>query len=114
MNNSIFEQVGNNILKVLNSQGKSQQFLADQLGISKQVMSKIISGNKAINVVEISKIATILNVSTDLLLEVEPEKEPEHHFSFMGTVKNEETKKKIEFLKVVIGEMIMLEEYANA
>lgn len=114
MNNTIFEQVGNNIQKVLNEQGKTQQFLADQLGISKQVMSKIVSGAKAINVAEISQIANILNVSTDYLLTTEKVQETVHNFSFMGKVKNEETKKKIEFLKTVIEEILILEECIDA
>lgn len=114
MNNTIFEQVGNNIQKVLNEQGKTQQFLADQLGISKQVMSKIVSGAKAINVAEISQIANILNVSTDYLLTTGMKQEAVHNFSFMGKVKNEETKKKIEFLKTVIEEILILEECIDA
>lgn len=113
MNNTIFEQVGSNIQNILNEQGKTQQYLAEQLGISKQVMSKIISGAKAINVAEISKIAAVLNVSADQLLDVENGQEPVHNFSFMGKVKNEETKKKIEFLQTVIEEILMLEEYAD-
>ena len=113
MDCSIFKQVGNNIQTALSAQGKTQQFLAGQLGISKQVMSKIISGAKAINVAEISKIAAILNISADRLLAVENVEEPEHHFSFMGQVKNEATKQKIEILQTVIDEILMLEEYAD-
>ena len=50
MDNSIFKQVGNNIQNILTAQGKTQQFLAEKLGVSKQVMNKIVSGTKAINV----------------------------------------------------------------
>lgn len=114
MDNSIFKQVGNNIQNILTAQGKTQQFLAEKLGVSKQVMNKIVSGAKAINVAEISKIASVLNVSADSLLAVQAAQEPVHNFSFMGQVKNEETKKKIEFLQTVIDEILMLEEYADA
>lgn len=114
MDNTFFKQVGNSIQTILSLQGKTQQFLAEELGISKQVMSKIISGAKAINVEEISKIAAVLNVSIDKLLVVEAVQEPVHNFSFMGQVKNEETKKKIEILQTVIDEILMLEEYADA
>lgn len=113
MGKLFFEQVGKNIQKELETQGKNQQFLADRLGISKQVMSKIVSGAKAINVAEISKIAEILQVSADQLLTVEAVVEPTHCFSFMGKVKNEQTKKKIEILQTVIDEILMLEEYAD-
>ena len=88
MGDLFFVQVGNNIQNNLKQQGKTQQFLADQLGISKQVMSKIIGGSKAINVVEISKIADVLGVSVDALLKTEGKDELMHNFSFMGKVKN--------------------------
>lgn len=114
MDNSIFKQVGNNIQNILIAQGKTQQFLAEKLGVSKQVMNKIVSGAKAINVAEISKIASALNVSIDSLITVHAAQEPVHNFSFMGQVKNEKTKKKIEFLQTVIDEILMLEEYADA
>ena len=65
-----FAQVGANIQEKLNEKGMSQQSLADALGISKQVMNKIIKGSKAINVNELSKIAGILSTSTDSLLTV--------------------------------------------
>lgn len=114
MNNAIFKQVGSNIQDVLTAQEKTQQFLADSLGISKQVMSKIVSGSKAINVAEISRIASVLNVTTDRLLTIKTEQEPVHNFAFMGRVENGKTKEKIEFLKTVIDEILMLEEYADA
>lgn len=108
-----FRQVGSNIQSILLRQGRTQQFLAEKLGISKQVMSKIIAGGKAINVAEIRKIADVLNVSADELLLVGVGQEPRHHFSFMGQVKNEDTKKKIETLQTVIDEILMLEEYED-
>lgn len=114
MDNAIFRQVGNNIQSILSVQGKTQQFLAEQLGISKQVMSKIITGAKAINVAEISKIANVLNVSVDSLLETSVIQEPVHNFSFKGQVKSASTKQKIEILQKIIDEILWLEEYADA
>lgn len=114
MNNTIFKQVGNNIQIILTRQGKTQRFLAEQLCISKQVMNKIISGTKAINVAEISKIAGILNVSVDSLLAVETAQKPMHNLSFMGQVENEKTKEQIKILQIVIDEILMLEDYADA
>ena len=114
MDNAIFRQVGNNIQSILSVQGKTQQFLAEQLGISKQVMSKIITGAKAINVAEISKIANVLNVSVDRLLETSVIQEPVHNFIFKGQLKSASTKQKIEILQKIIDEILWLEEYADA
>jgi len=114
MDNTIFKQVGNNIQSILSKQNKSQQFLADSLGISKQAMSKIVAGSKAINVSELSKIASVLSVTADSLLENKTEQIPVCHFAFMERVENEETKKKINFLTTVINEILWIEDYANA
>ena len=65
-----FAQVGANIQKQLHISGFTQQSLADALSISKQVMNKIIKGNKAINVQELAKIASVLHTTTDKLLSV--------------------------------------------
>jgi len=114
MNTNAFKQIGNNILKVLEERQWSQQFLADKLKISKQVMSKIISGNKATNVVEISKIANVLGVSVDTLVQVSEVAEIAPVYSFMGQISRESTKEKILKLEEVIGELILLERFSDA
>lgn len=111
--NTFFKQVGYNIQNILNAQGKTQQYLADELNISKQKMSEIIKGSKAISVVEISKIASALNVSTDMLLTIEPDQKTIREISDACKIKNEETQKKIAELQNVCSELIMLEKYAE-
>lgn len=108
----MFLQVGKNIQNILYEKNMTQQYLADRLNISKQVMSKIITGAKAINVLEISQIASILEVSVEELLNVKKESDT-HNFSFMGRVENEKTKEKMELLKTIIDEIILLEEYSG-
>lgn len=65
---TIFEQIGEKIAYWLKSQDETQSFFAERMGISKQVMSKIINGKKAINIDEIARIATIMGVTVDELL----------------------------------------------
>lgn len=113
MSNTFFVQVGKNIQQILQLQGKTQQYLAEELHISKQVMSKIIAGAKAINVSEISKIASVLHVSTDSLLCIQTIQPTVHHFSFMGQVKSKAVKEKIAVLQTVIDELLLLEECAD-
>jgi hypothetical protein len=48
------------------------------------------------------------------LFENKIERQQDHQFAFMGKVENEETKKKIDFIKTVIDEILWLEEYSNA
>lgn len=109
-----FAQVGANILSKIESMGMTQQNLADALGISKQVMNKIIKGSKAINVNELAKIASIIGTTTDELLTVTGEPVSADSMSFMGTVTDDETLKKIELMRSAIDEIHMLEELLHA
>lgn len=108
-----FVQVGANIQKELDERSMTQQSLADALSISKQVMSKIIKGAKAINVSELAKIATILGTTTDSLLTMNIESEPTESMAFMGTMQNEKTREKVEMLRSAIDEILLLEELAR-
>lgn len=105
-----FAQVGVNIQKQINMKGLTQQSLADALGISKQVMNKIIKGSKSINVNELAKIASIMGTSTDELLTIGGEPVSADSLSFMGDVKDEETLEKVNLIRSAIDEIHMLEE----
>lgn len=65
---SFYEIVGIRIVEILEVKGWKQEDLADKLNISKQVMSKILKGEKNINIVEIRNIADILNIDINTLL----------------------------------------------
>lgn len=105
-----YRQVGLNIQAELVRKGISQQNLADALSISKQVMSKIIKGAKAINVYELSKIASVLETTTDSLLTAKIESCPVESMSFMGSIRDEETLSKINIIQKAIDEIHLLED----
>lgn len=105
-----FTQVGANIQERLVEKGMTQQSLADALGISKQVMNKIIKGSKAINVNELAKIASILKISTDSLLMAGAEPVTVDNLSFMGAIQDEITREKVNLIRSAIDEIHMLEE----
>ena len=109
-----FAQVGANIQKQLDIKGFSQQTLADALGISKQVMNKIVKGSKAINVNELAKIASIMGTTTDELLTVPNEPVSADSLSFMGSVTDEKTLEKVNLIRSAIDEIHMLEELLDA
>lgn len=109
-----FTQVGKNISMLMAQRGMTQQNLADRLGISKQVMSKIIRGNKAINVTELSQIAAILATTTDSLLTVKSNTiVSEPGCTFMGMIKDDEARSKVELLRNAIDQIYLLEELLN-
>ncbi len=105
-----FAQVGANIQDKLIEKGMTQQSLADEIGISKQVMNKIIKGSKAINVNELAKIADILNTSTDSLLTVGTEAVTADSLSFMGAIHDETTRERVDLIRSAIDEIHMMEE----
>ena len=106
----MYKAVGANIQKELDMRGMSQQNLADALGISKQVMNKIIKGSKAININEISMIARVLGVTSDELLRASEIREEHDYLSFMGAIRDPETLEKVNTIRTAIDEIKMLEE----
>lgn len=86
----------NNINKCLKSNNKKQADLAEAIGISKQTVSKILTGARNINAVELKQIADFCKTTMDALVAI-PETEPETNVvrAFMGKVKTMEAKKGI-------------------
>ena len=111
---SDFAQVGANIQTQLNKRRMTQQSLADALGISRQVMNKIIKGSKAINVNELTRIAAVIGTTTDELLTVESEPATIDSLSFMGSVTEGETLEKVNLIRDAIDQIHMLEELLYA
>jgi len=109
-----FAQVGANIQRQLDIKGITQQSLADALGISKQVMNKIIKGSKAINVNELAKIASIMGTTADELLTVSNEPASTDSLSFMGTVHDKATLERVNLIRTAIDEIHMLEDLLDA
>ncbi len=108
---NFFENIGLNISEVLSDRNMSQTDLAERMGISKQVMSKIINGQKAINALEIKSIAKILDVDVNRLVEEKTSNtnNRESLVMLMGEV-NGNTKQELTFLNTVINELDYLED----
>ncbi|MGM9598314.1 MAG: helix-turn-helix domain-containing protein [Faecousia sp.] len=109
-----YAQVGANIQKELDKKSMTQQSLADALSVSKQVMSKIIKGAKAINVSELAKIADILGTTADALLTMNVNNVPTESVAFMGTIQDEKMREKVEMMVSAINEIQMLEGLIDA
>lgn len=109
-----YAQVGANIQKQLNIRGVKQQELADALSISKQVMNKIVKGHKAINVNELACIASALDTTADKLLTISDGENLTETLSFMGKIRDEETREKVDLIRSAIDEIHLLEEIADA
>lgn len=87
------EIISSNIMNIMKQNEKKQIDVADYLGVSKQVISKMLSGARMINAVELHKIAEFLNVSMESLVKI-PEVIPETNTvrAFMGKVESKEAK----------------------
>lgn len=108
---NFFEIVGSNILKVLEEKSLTQSQLAEKIGVSRQVLQKIVKGKKAINALEVTKIAEALGVSVESLMEPKAQKiEEDQVVLFMGTISNQKVKKQFDFLNEIIEEIVQMEE----
>lgn len=99
--------IANNIQSELKKENKKQSDLAEQMGVSRQTMSKIMNGSRAINAVELHKISEYLHVSMDVLMQI-PEKPVDTNVihAFMGRVRTDEARKGIQ-LADEISDMIL-------
>lgn len=91
------EIISNNIMNIMKQNDKKQVDLAGYLGVSKQVISKMLSGARMINAIELQKIAEFLGVSMESLVKV-PQVIPETNTvkAFMGRVESKEAKDGLE------------------
>lgn len=105
-----FAQVGDNIQKQMDMKGFTEQGLADELGISKQVMDKIIKGSKAINMRELAMVASVMGTTADKLLTIGGEQLSADSLRFMENVTDERLLHKINLIRLAIDEIHMLEE----
>jgi transcriptional regulator with XRE-family HTH domain len=97
--------------QALKNRGMTRQQLADRLGISEQAVNRIINGKKAINIMELSQVASILDISPDELLSVKNPIQMENKKQlFTDELKNEEVHRNIDFLRNVIDQIRILED----
>ena len=89
--------IANNIQNQLKKENKKQIDLAEGIGVSRQTMSKIMNGARAINAIELHKISEYLHVPMETLMKM-----PEHPVdtnvihAFMGRVKTPEARRGIQ------------------
>ncbi len=101
--------VAEKILKLRKEKGLSQESFAEQLGVSRQSVSKWESGTAVPDTEKILAMSELFGVSTDYLLKNEeaeaPQKNEERKEAFMDEkdieVKTEKTKKKNPVLKII-------------
>lgn len=87
------EIISNNIMNIMKQNDKKQIELAGYLGVSKQVVSKMLSGARMINAIELQKIAEFLGVTMESLVKI-PQVFSETNTvkAFMGRVESQEAK----------------------
>jgi transcriptional regulator with XRE-family HTH domain len=62
-----YKEIGMRIKSLREKRGFSQEQLANELGLSRPVITKIEGGKKAINSLELRQVADVLGISTDEL-----------------------------------------------
>ncbi len=64
-----FAEIGGRIRALREEKGLSQESLAEAIEVSRPVITKIEAGKRAINSIELTKIATVLGVNVNKLTE---------------------------------------------
>ena len=82
-----------NISQALKKSGKKQYELAEALNCSKQVVSNMLSGSRAVNAIELKTIAAFCHVSMESLVAL-PQQPPNNNTvrAFMGQIKTDEAR----------------------
>lgn len=79
-----FQEIGRRIVASRNELGLTQEILAERMGISRGVMSKIENGQKAMTALELQAACSALGLALSALVYEEPHK---LSLSFMGSAK---------------------------
>jgi len=87
-----YQEIGRRIASYRNELGLSQEVVAERMGISRAVLSKIENGQKAVNAMELQAACTALGVDLNDLIEERP-----HSLvsAFMGSAKTEPARQAI-------------------
>ena len=110
----LFTEIGSNISARLDQLRLSQTDLAEKIGVSKQVVNKIVQGKKAINAVELASIAVVLKCSVDELIKnAQNQTIADPFLLMMGNVSKSNTKEELNFLYHMMDEMIQIETLAK-
>lgn len=92
----------NNILDVMKEKNRKQVDLATEIGVSRQIMSRMLNGGRVINAVELTSIAKALCVSTERLVNLPERKEETNAIrAFMGSVNTNEARKGLEIAETL-------------
>ena len=99
--------IAKNILTNLQAKKKRQKDLAAYLGVSPQVMSKIMNAERTISAIELKKISDFLDVSlNDLMSNPKSEEGFDVSLAFMGKISSEGGKKAVEIASLVADTII--------
>ena len=99
--------IAKNILTNLQAKNKKQKDLAAYLGVSPQVMSKIMNAERIISAIELKKISDFLDVSlNDLMSNPKSEEGFDVSLAFMGKISSEGGKKAVEIASLVADTII--------
>jgi len=87
-----YQEIGRRIASYRNELGLSQEVVAERMGISRAVLSKIENGQKAINAIELQAACTALGLDLNDLIEKRPQSMA---LAFMGSAKTEPARQAI-------------------
>lgn len=89
--------IANNIHEILREQGKKLADLAVGIGVTEQIVGKMLNGGRSISALELKRITEYLNVPMDSVMRMPATvEEADVIHTFMGRVETEEAKQALE------------------
>lgn len=103
-----------NINTKLKQQNKKQTDLADALGVPRQTISKILTSQRGLSAVELTKISGFLDVSINDLIKKQSQFEMSNGIkTFMGIVETEEAREGLRKADEIIDMILFHKKYQN-
>jgi transcriptional regulator with XRE-family HTH domain len=98
--------IANRILHILTSQNKSQSQLAEGIGVSMQIMNKMLNGGQTIKAFELNMIAGFLNVPLKFIMHIPHQAIADPLQSLMSKVESKQAKEALQ-LADTLSDMIL-------
>jgi transcriptional regulator with XRE-family HTH domain len=97
----------------LEAKGKSYQWLADELGISKGMVGHILSGKRVLQPRYIEQLAKLMEIQLVELLQAEKKEQGLLTVHLRGTISNRRSKRELDSLLFAIEDYVGLKEQVN-
>ncbi|AXQ50872.1 helix-turn-helix domain-containing protein [Lysinibacillus fusiformis] len=100
----------NKVIKWLEAEDKSYQWLAEQLGVSKSLVGCMLKGERTLKSERIEQFAKIMGITTKELVQSDAIREDQLTVHLLGELSNRRSKRELDSLLFAINDYLRLKE----